>query len=241
MPRKEIQFENTLIYKLVCNDINIKELYVGHTTNFIKRKANHKSSCNNENGKNYNLKVYSFVRENGGWENWSMIQIEEYNCNSLNEACARERYWMEQLNATLNSCIPGRTEIEIKEQQKEYYVANKIEIKEHQKEYYVANKIEIKEHQKEYYVANKIEIKEQRKEYYVANKIEIKEYYVANKIEIKEQKKEYYVANKIEFKEYYVANKNKIKEQQKLYQETNKEHIKLKRHEAYLKKKNKDI
>ena len=136
MPRKEIQFENTIIYKLVCNDLTIKELYVGHTTHFTKRKAKHKSDCNNENGKKYNLKVYSFVRENGGWENWSMIQIEAHNCNSLNEACARERYWIETLNATLNSCIPCRTEIEIKEYQK----LNKDHINQKRRENYLKKK-----------------------------------------------------------------------------------------------------
>ena len=45
MPRKEINYLNTIIYKFVCNDLNIKDTYVGHTTDFIKRKATHKSHC----------------------------------------------------------------------------------------------------------------------------------------------------------------------------------------------------
>ena len=39
------------------------------------------------------------IRENEGWNNWSMIEIEKYPCNDKNEACARERYWYELLNA----------------------------------------------------------------------------------------------------------------------------------------------
>ena len=52
MPRKIINYTNTIIYKIVCNDLNITDLYVGSTTDFTNRKYNHKSSCNNEKIKN---------------------------------------------------------------------------------------------------------------------------------------------------------------------------------------------
>jgi hypothetical protein len=42
MPKKLIDYSKTIIYKIVCNDLNIKDVYVGHTTNFIKSKALHK-------------------------------------------------------------------------------------------------------------------------------------------------------------------------------------------------------
>jgi hypothetical protein len=41
MPKKNINFSKTIIYKIVCNDLTITDVYVGHTTNFIKRKAKH--------------------------------------------------------------------------------------------------------------------------------------------------------------------------------------------------------
>ena len=46
------------------------------------------------------------IRENEGWNNWSMIEIEKYPCNDKNEACARERYWYELLNANMNTYCP---------------------------------------------------------------------------------------------------------------------------------------
>ena len=49
MPRKEINYSKTIIYKIRCEDENITDIYVGSTTNFIKRKNIHKSVCNNEN------------------------------------------------------------------------------------------------------------------------------------------------------------------------------------------------
>ena len=102
MPRQVVNYSKCVIYKIVCNDLNIKDVYVGNSTDFTKRKSRHKHSCYNSNCKEYNYKVYQFIRDNGGWTNWSMIEIEKYPCNDGNEARSRERYWAEQFNATLN-------------------------------------------------------------------------------------------------------------------------------------------
>jgi len=45
MPRLPINYSKTSIYKLCCNDTSITECYIGHTTNFTKRKQRHKYSC----------------------------------------------------------------------------------------------------------------------------------------------------------------------------------------------------
>ena len=141
MPKKIIDYSKTIIYKIVCNDLNITDVYVGHTTNFINRKARHKSNCNNINGNEYNFKIYNTIRNNGGWDNWSIIEIEKFqDCNDINEACARERYWYELLNAKLNTNCPGRNK---KEYIKEYRENNKDKIQKVNKEYYENNKNKI--------------------------------------------------------------------------------------------------
>ena len=38
MPKKNIDYSKTIIYKIVCNDLNIIDVYVGQTTNFTKKK-----------------------------------------------------------------------------------------------------------------------------------------------------------------------------------------------------------
>ena len=81
-----MNYENTLIYKLCCKDVTITDVYVGHTTNFKARKNQHNSSCNNEKQKSHSLRVYKFIRENGGWENWEMILVEAFSCNNRLEA-----------------------------------------------------------------------------------------------------------------------------------------------------------
>ena len=40
MPKINCEYSKTVIYKIVCNDINITDCYIGHTTAFSKRKAN---------------------------------------------------------------------------------------------------------------------------------------------------------------------------------------------------------
>jgi hypothetical protein len=155
MPRLPIDYQNCVIYKLVCSDINVTDTYVGHTTHFRERKSKHKSSCNNVNDKSYNLKVYQFIREHGGFENWSMIEMEKISCKDTNEACKRERYWIENLRATLNSNIPTRTDTEKTEYAQEYYQANSSnKIREHNKQTYQVNSNKIKEKSKIYYQAN---------------------------------------------------------------------------------------
>jgi hypothetical protein len=103
MPKDNIDYSNTIIYKIYCNNQAITDTYVGHTTNFFVRKHQHKNSCNNS--KNV-LKIYKTIRENGGWDNWNMIEIAKYNCNDSTEARIKEQQHFEELKSTLNSCPP---------------------------------------------------------------------------------------------------------------------------------------
>ena len=160
MPKKEVDYSKTIIYKIVCNDLKIKDCYVGHTTDFIKRKSCHKKRTLEEKDK-----VYQFIRENGDWNNWSMIEIEKYPCKNSNEARAKERYWYEELKATLNSQLPIVTKEEII-----------IKYKEHNKNYYQEHKEEQKIIGKKYREENKDKINDYLKQYREDNNEEIKKY-----------------------------------------------------------------
>ena len=77
------------IYKLCCRDPTIKDVYVGSTKNLRVRKNQHKTNCNNENLKFYNYNVYRFIRDNGSFDNWDLIQLEEVEYNTRAELSAR--------------------------------------------------------------------------------------------------------------------------------------------------------
>jgi hypothetical protein len=102
MPRGANDYSKTHFYKIVCDDLNIKECYVGHTVNFNQRKHVHGVDCE----KHPERKLYKFISANGGWDNWDMVLIETIKCNNNIEAKSRERYWIELLNASLNSNTP---------------------------------------------------------------------------------------------------------------------------------------
>ena len=106
MPKHEIDYSNTIIYKITCDDSNISDLYVGHTTNFVQRKHAHKQSCINEKSLNYKCKLYDVIRNNGGWENWKMEIINFFNCKNHYEARKKEQEYFLSLTATLNSIEP---------------------------------------------------------------------------------------------------------------------------------------
>ena len=108
MLQEDIDYSNTLFYKISCKDISVKDLYVGHTTNFVQRKNAHKRACTSEKDANYNVKVYKTIRTNGGWDNWNMEIIGYKNCENLSEARMVEQSYYESLKANLNSIPPMR-------------------------------------------------------------------------------------------------------------------------------------
>jgi hypothetical protein len=106
MPKVVIDYSNTIIYKIFCKDPEIKDIYIGHTTNFVQRKHAHKQNCNNIKSPCYNLKLYKTIRENGNWSNWDMLIVQFYNCKDHLEARQKEQDHYIALNATLNSIEP---------------------------------------------------------------------------------------------------------------------------------------
>ena len=125
-------YNNSFIYKIVCKDITISDIYVGSTTNFNKRKNCHKNNVYNKNFKSYNYNLYKFIRANGNWENFSMILVEKISCNDKIELHKIERKYMEELNATLNKQNPAKTP----QEKLEYSLLKAKEYRELNKEYY---------------------------------------------------------------------------------------------------------
>jgi len=106
MPKVKIDYSNTIFYKIYCKDPSVKELYIGHTTNFVQRKHAHKQGCINTKHANYNCKVYKIIRDNMGWDNWTMEIIAFHNCEDLYSAKKQEQHYFEEYKATLNSIEP---------------------------------------------------------------------------------------------------------------------------------------
>jgi hypothetical protein len=87
-----------IIYKICCDDLP-EYIYVG-STEIIYVKENHSINvaCNNGDTK----KLYTTIRENGGWDNWRMVIIEECGEVTLTEARIKEEENRMKLKANLN-------------------------------------------------------------------------------------------------------------------------------------------
>lgn len=96
-------YNETIIYKLYCKNEEITDFYIGYTTNYKGRKGVHRRCINNQANKSYKNRMYSFIRNNGGWDNWDFIILENYPCNTKKEAILREKIWINRLNPSLNT------------------------------------------------------------------------------------------------------------------------------------------
>ena len=143
MPR---DYSKTVIYELVCKDLAITHRYVGSTTDIIRRRNMHKSTCNNDKQPLHNTKLYQTIRNNGGWVNWEIKIIEKFPCNSNIEACIREREVFDRLTPTLNKNRPHITLDEKKELastiMKKYYIDHTEQLKLYQTQYGLRQKLD---------------------------------------------------------------------------------------------------
>ena len=161
------RYQNGLIYKLCSKDPTIKDCYVGSTCNFTKRKYQHKSNCNNETCCKYNYYVYQFIRDHGGWENWDMIELIKYSCNTKRELELKEREHLELLGGTLNKQIPTRSK---EEKNKTYYENNREKHRAVCNAWCEKNKERRKETNRLHREANKEQYAQNAKIWYEANK-----------------------------------------------------------------------
>ncbi len=121
-----------IIYKICCDDLP-EFIYIGSTKSFRNRKSRHKKNCDTDD-----TKLYNTIRDNGGWDNWRMVILEDIGEVSLTQARIKEEEHRVKLNANLNTFRCYITEEQRKEKQKE-----------NKKEYYKQNKQEILKYQKE--------------------------------------------------------------------------------------------
>ena len=220
------------IYKIISIDTENKHIYIGSTNESLKKRLEeHKVKA----VKWPDRKVYKYISENGGWDQFEIKIVEkiEYE-NDTELKIKEEEYRAAQEQSLLLNTYKSYISLEDREEyfkqyRKDYKEKNRERIKEKNMEYRKDNKENIIEYREK----NKERIKEQRKEYYKNNKEELlkknKEYQQNNNKQIKEQRKEYYKNNKEiilqKDKAYYKKNKEKCMKTHKEYYENNKEQL----------------
>ena len=186
-------YSKSKIYKIVDNTNG--NVYIGSTTQALSmRLAGHVNEYKRWIKKEKTFQVSSFeIIKN---DNYSIILIEEINCENKEQLLKHERKYIESVKC-INKQVPTRT-------YKEYYETNKETINAKKKEYYNEHKQEHKERSKHYREENKEQIKEMKKVYQIENKVRLneisKKYREENPEYFKQYKKDYYEKHKEEIK-----------------------------------------
>ena len=166
-----VNYQNGMIYKIAHR--YSPYVYIGSTTNFGRRKSQHKHHCVNEKSKLYNIKVYQTIRELGGWDNFEMVLVAKCPCDDKMELHAKEFEYQQLFDANLNTksacsgidpCDPEY----MKKYLKEYREENKQEISEYQKKYrecHENNFEKYRECHKKYREKNREKLREYQKKY----------------------------------------------------------------------------
>ena len=172
MPKVAHDFKNEIIFYIIkCNDLEKTDIYVGSTFSFVKRKSQHKSDCSNINSHNHNYKIYVYIRENGGWDAFTMTMLDRKVCVDMLEARKHEQTLITQYKAELNMRKAFRNEkecrkqyeLEHKEDKQKYRIENAEKIQDYQKQYYIENTDKLNNYQKKHRFENIDKIKEKLK------------------------------------------------------------------------------
>jgi hypothetical protein len=78
------------------------ECYIGSTKDLKRRICTHKYSCNNQNSSRYNVKLYKYIRDNGGFNTFEFEVVDKKYCNKK-EAEIYEGELMKKYKSTLNT------------------------------------------------------------------------------------------------------------------------------------------
>ena len=158
-------YESGKIYKLQCSD---GRFYIGSTINKLNVRFYHHKTAS----KHKNTPFYSHI-QTIGWENVSIMLLEEFSCKNKTELCRRENEIIEKqrenpmcLNKNKAMIEEHDKETYMKEYHKVYNDTNKEYIAAQKKEYKLKNKEIIREKAREYYQKNKERISLQQKEYH---------------------------------------------------------------------------
>ena len=193
-----VNYQLGKIYRIVCNTTGLT--YYGSTCekNLSSRLSHHKSVYKQYLNQNHHfITSFEIIKNN----NYVIVLVENYPCNSKDELHSRERFYIEN-NECINKNIPTRTINEwieenkdrVTEQKKKYYNANKQTFLEKRAQYYQSNKEHIIEHNKQYRKEHKDDLAEKKKRYYKKNKEVIgekkKHRYNTNKQTILERRKQ---------------------------------------------------
>jgi len=71
--------------------------YIGSTKNFYGRVAVHKTYYK----QGIERQLYNTMQQNGGWDSYDIIPLEEFECSNRTEAESRENHWIKRFEGEM--------------------------------------------------------------------------------------------------------------------------------------------
>ena len=152
------------IYVLKSKDTKILDCYIGSTKDLEKRKIQHFYSCRH----NSNRKLYNFINNNGGYNNWYIEVIKNIQNITRQDLKKEEKEFILKYKPTLNKNIPLQTN-------KEWRSKNKDRLRKNQTRFNYLYKHEYNKKRLENYRKKRDIINLCSKAYYHKNKKKINE------------------------------------------------------------------
>ena len=108
-------YDDCYVYQIYCKDTTIKKKYIGSTKNFINRIYTHRNKSMNGTSN-----LHTFIRANGGFDNFIMEKLQHYTGGIKTELLQIEKDYIQQEDESniLNMTRPIRTLAEKKLQKK---------------------------------------------------------------------------------------------------------------------------
>ena len=238
MPRPAIN--DYIFYKIVNVNGDVDLCYVGSTANWKQRHEQHKNTCKNETHKGYNCKLYKTIRENGGWQEFKMVEIGKAEQLTLTQARQKEEEYRVELKANMNTHKCFTSCEEKTDYKKQYRIDNIDKVKEYHKQYHIDNADKKRDYDKQYRINNADKLKEYHKQYRIDNADKVKQYLIDNAEKRKECYKKYNKDNADKKKQWRIDNAERLKEKHicdcggKYTTTAKARHLKSQKHQAYI-------
>jgi hypothetical protein len=90
MPRKAIDYSKACIYKISCLDAEIEDIYVGSTTNLVKRRNDTRTHATilKVGSQSPRVQIHTGARRLG---KLGSVSSREIQCDNSQDLCQRER------------------------------------------------------------------------------------------------------------------------------------------------------
>ena len=176
--------------------------YIGSSTDLEKRRKSHIKDCFNSNHKNYNLKIYKFIRDNNIEIKLISIFRRRRNVDYLKKTMRLvEQFYIDKYNSINDGLNTINSYTNKKKYRKKYLLKNRESIKLRNKQYF-SNPINI-EKKKQYRLKNKGRRKEYFKKYHLDNrekrrlhnKLYTRKYTLINRDELNRKKRAKLICN----------------------------------------------